>query len=93
MIVQEALMCTPSGIRNQPSIAVHDYQDDDLSPALMSRLAGWGWYGLAQDRAQWRSLGNSTQPAAWPLCLAALYKGIPFVGPLPVTLNLTLTLW
>eukprot|EP00955_Chlamydomonas_euryale_P109682 365947-Chlamydomonas_euryale.AAC.4 len=28
-----------------------------------SRLAGWGWYGVAQDRARWRSLCDSAQPA------------------------------
>eukprot|EP00955_Chlamydomonas_euryale_P050660 354622-Chlamydomonas_euryale.AAC.13 len=24
--------------------------------------AGWVWYGVAQDRAQWRALCGSTQP-------------------------------
>eukprot|EP00955_Chlamydomonas_euryale_P110562 366007-Chlamydomonas_euryale.AAC.10 len=31
---------------------------------LVSRLAGWGWYGVAQDRAQWYALCERAQPAA-----------------------------
>eukprot|EP00955_Chlamydomonas_euryale_P059810 357500-Chlamydomonas_euryale.AAC.2 len=34
-----------------------------LSPVLTSRLARMGWYGMAQDRAQWRSHCDSAQPA------------------------------
>eukprot|EP00955_Chlamydomonas_euryale_P074225 361975-Chlamydomonas_euryale.AAC.3 len=33
-----------------------------LHPFLMSRLAGRGWYGATQNRAQWRSLWDSAQP-------------------------------
>eukprot|EP00955_Chlamydomonas_euryale_P094706 364882-Chlamydomonas_euryale.AAC.5 len=31
----------------------------------MSRLAGWGVYGGAQDRAQWCALCDSAPPAAF----------------------------
>eukprot|EP00955_Chlamydomonas_euryale_P099930 365252-Chlamydomonas_euryale.AAC.17 len=30
-----------------------------LRPVLTSPLVGWGWYGVAQDRAQWRALCDS----------------------------------
>eukprot|EP00955_Chlamydomonas_euryale_P059313 357337-Chlamydomonas_euryale.AAC.4 len=33
-------------------------------PNVTSRLAGWGWYGVAQDRAQGRALCDSALPAA-----------------------------
>eukprot|EP00955_Chlamydomonas_euryale_P053414 355494-Chlamydomonas_euryale.AAC.4 len=61
-------------------------------PLLMSQLARWGWYGVPLGRAQWCSLCDSTQPAFLTPCLAALNTGMPFAGPLPVTLTLTLTL-
>jgi len=35
-----------------------------LRPVLTSWLAEWRWYGVALDRAQWRSLCDSAQPAA-----------------------------
>eukprot|EP00955_Chlamydomonas_euryale_P022966 242415-Chlamydomonas_euryale.AAC.3 len=35
-----------------------------LRPILTSWLAGWGWYGATQNRAQWRSPCDSAQPAA-----------------------------
>eukprot|EP00955_Chlamydomonas_euryale_P088372 364372-Chlamydomonas_euryale.AAC.8 len=35
-----------------------------LHLVLTSRLAGWGWYGAAQDRAHWHALCDSAQPAA-----------------------------
>eukprot|EP00955_Chlamydomonas_euryale_P065103 359155-Chlamydomonas_euryale.AAC.7 len=34
-----------------------------LRPVLTSRLAGWGWYGVAQDCTQWRALCDSALPA------------------------------
>eukprot|EP00955_Chlamydomonas_euryale_P089822 364496-Chlamydomonas_euryale.AAC.6 len=35
-----------------------------LHPVLTSWLAGWGWYGVAQDPPQWRALRDSVQPTA-----------------------------
>eukprot|EP00955_Chlamydomonas_euryale_P106486 365707-Chlamydomonas_euryale.AAC.18 len=29
-----------------------------------SLLAGWAWYGVAQDHTQWHALCDSAQPAA-----------------------------
>eukprot|EP00955_Chlamydomonas_euryale_P069603 360508-Chlamydomonas_euryale.AAC.4 len=34
-----------------------------LRPVLTSLLAWLGWYGGAQDRAQWHFLRDSAQPA------------------------------
>eukprot|EP00955_Chlamydomonas_euryale_P089831 364496-Chlamydomonas_euryale.AAC.15 len=39
-------------------------RQDRALVALTSWLAGWGWYGVAQDPAQWRSFCDSAQPAA-----------------------------
>eukprot|EP00955_Chlamydomonas_euryale_P078297 363127-Chlamydomonas_euryale.AAC.8 len=35
-----------------------------LRLVLTPRLAGWGWYGVAQDRALSRALCGHAQPAA-----------------------------
>eukprot|EP00955_Chlamydomonas_euryale_P048380 353947-Chlamydomonas_euryale.AAC.1 len=35
-----------------------------LRPAPQARLAGWGWYEVAQDPAWWSCLCDSAQPAA-----------------------------
>eukprot|EP00955_Chlamydomonas_euryale_P008824 94157-Chlamydomonas_euryale.AAC.3 len=63
-----------------------------LCPVLASRLAGWVWYGVAQECAQRRSLRGSDQPAVSdPRRPAELNTCIPVVCPLPVTLTLTLS--
>eukprot|EP00955_Chlamydomonas_euryale_P007345 77848-Chlamydomonas_euryale.AAC.1 len=48
----------------RPRSKWRDRASADLRPVLTSRLAGWGWYGVAQACAQWRALCDSAQPAA-----------------------------
>eukprot|EP00955_Chlamydomonas_euryale_P115762 366375-Chlamydomonas_euryale.AAC.5 len=53
-----------AGVAGRPRTTWQNRAVAALRPVLTSRLAGWGWYGVAQDRAQWRSLCDSAQPAA-----------------------------
>eukprot|EP00955_Chlamydomonas_euryale_P063034 358532-Chlamydomonas_euryale.AAC.5 len=52
------------GVVRRPRPALMGRVSAALCPVLTSRLAGWGWYGVAQDHAQWRALFDSAQPAA-----------------------------
>eukprot|EP00955_Chlamydomonas_euryale_P037396 350746-Chlamydomonas_euryale.AAC.1 len=51
------------GVVGRPRSTWRDRAFAALIPALTSRSAGWGWYGVAQDRAQWRFLLDSAQTA------------------------------
>eukprot|EP00955_Chlamydomonas_euryale_P063980 358826-Chlamydomonas_euryale.AAC.22 len=50
------------GVVGRPCSTWRDRVLAAMRPVLTSRLAGKGSYGLAQDRAQWRSLWDSAQP-------------------------------
>eukprot|EP00955_Chlamydomonas_euryale_P085655 364132-Chlamydomonas_euryale.AAC.7 len=52
------------GVLSRPRSTWRDRALAALRPILMSWLAGWGWYGVAQDHAQWRSLCDSAHFAA-----------------------------
>eukprot|EP00955_Chlamydomonas_euryale_P038273 351055-Chlamydomonas_euryale.AAC.7 len=62
-----------------------------LRPVLTSPLAEWGWYEELSTVRSGLSFVTAPSPLLNLICLAALNTGIPFVGPLPVTLTLTLT--
>eukprot|EP00955_Chlamydomonas_euryale_P061823 358192-Chlamydomonas_euryale.AAC.5 len=56
-------MVGPGGVVGRPRSMRWDRAVADLSRVLTPRLTGWGWYGVAQDRAQRCSLGDSADPA------------------------------
>eukprot|EP00955_Chlamydomonas_euryale_P015914 170242-Chlamydomonas_euryale.AAC.7 len=53
-----------SGVVGRPCSTWRHRAVAALDPVLASRLAGWGWCGVAKDPAQWRSLCDGAQPAA-----------------------------
>eukprot|EP00955_Chlamydomonas_euryale_P056551 356460-Chlamydomonas_euryale.AAC.8 len=78
------------GVVGRPRSTWRDRAFAALRPVLTSRLAGWSWHGVAQERTQWRALCDCALPAAWsPLPCYAQHRHT-FVGQLPVTLTLTL---
>eukprot|EP00955_Chlamydomonas_euryale_P083338 363841-Chlamydomonas_euryale.AAC.10 len=52
------------GMVGRPRSTCRDRALTALRPVLTSRLVGWGWYGVAQHRTQWRTLCDSVLPAA-----------------------------
>eukprot|EP00955_Chlamydomonas_euryale_P048129 353880-Chlamydomonas_euryale.AAC.9 len=51
------------GVVDRPRSTWWDRALAALRPVLTSRVAGWGWYGMAQDHAQWRAPRDSALPA------------------------------
>eukprot|EP00955_Chlamydomonas_euryale_P055639 356174-Chlamydomonas_euryale.AAC.11 len=67
------------GMVGRPRSIWRDRAMAALHPVLTSRLAGWGWYGVAQDYAQWCvPFVTAPYPLLDPLCLATLNTCIPF---------------
>eukprot|EP00955_Chlamydomonas_euryale_P073083 361616-Chlamydomonas_euryale.AAC.4 len=52
------------GVVVRPRSTWRDRALATLLPVVTPRLAGWGWYGVAQDRTQWLALCTSALPAA-----------------------------
>eukprot|EP00955_Chlamydomonas_euryale_P086881 364253-Chlamydomonas_euryale.AAC.18 len=52
------------GMVGRPRSTRQDRALAALRPVLTSRLAGWAWYGVAQDRTQWHAHCDSALPAA-----------------------------
>eukprot|EP00955_Chlamydomonas_euryale_P019919 212566-Chlamydomonas_euryale.AAC.1 len=79
------------GVVGRPCSTWQDRAFATPSQVLTSRLAEWGWF-LAGSGPSAVAFPFVTAPSSLldPLCLAALNTGIPPVGPLPVTLTLTL---
>eukprot|EP00955_Chlamydomonas_euryale_P076864 362807-Chlamydomonas_euryale.AAC.4 len=50
------------GVVGRPRSTWQDRTFAALSPVLKSRLAGWGRYGVGEDRTQWHTLCDSAQP-------------------------------
>eukprot|EP00955_Chlamydomonas_euryale_P077587 362977-Chlamydomonas_euryale.AAC.2 len=62
--VLKQLLFAEGGVVGRPRSTWRNRDLAALPLVLASWLAGWGWYGVAQDRAQWRPLCDSAQPAA-----------------------------
>eukprot|EP00955_Chlamydomonas_euryale_P023717 250254-Chlamydomonas_euryale.AAC.3 len=55
------------------------------APSSRVPVAGWGWYGVVQDRLQWRAFCDSAQPAARsPLSRCGQHRH-PLRGSAPCT--------
>eukprot|EP00955_Chlamydomonas_euryale_P011737 126195-Chlamydomonas_euryale.AAC.11 len=52
------------GVVGRPCSMWRDRAFQALRPVLTSWLAGWGWYGVAQDCAKWHALCDGAQPSA-----------------------------